>query len=114
MLAASPARKTRSAPPAAAEISDEVKAKLALLQPLPVEGPDSALIANYNKFLEAWRDYYIDAQTNPDADVSIADERAWDVVRWPACTPAGALLKIQGAASHLAGGEVLDRHGVAA
>lgn len=107
MLAASPARKTRSAPPAAAEISDEVKAKLALLQPLPVEGPDSALIANYNKFLEAWRDYYIDAQTNPDADVSIADERAWDVVRWPACTPAGALLKIQGAASHLAGGEVL-------
>lgn len=107
MLAASPARKTRTAPPATAEISDEVKAKLALLEPLPVEGPDSAVVQAHNRFLAACRDYIVDAESNPDADVSIPDELAWAVVRTPACTPAGALLKIHAASSHMAGGEVL-------
>ncbi len=75
--------------------------KLSLLQPIEAIGPDAPVIAVYNRFAKAYADYLIDAVSNPDADVTIADRVVWEVIATPANTPEGMLLKLKAIGSQI-------------
>lgn len=84
---------------APAALSKKTRDALKHLEPLPVHGPDSELIATYNSFLLEWKNYKIDAETNPEADVTPCDAIACKIVEMSAHTAEGMLLKINAAAS---------------
>ncbi len=74
----------------------EVRRALPYLKPLPVHGPDSALIAAYNGYLLAYSEYLVEAD---DADISISDALGRKILEMPCHTSEGLLLKINLAAA---------------
>jgi hypothetical protein len=87
------------AKPDAPTISEKCAEQISHLIPLPVQGPDRQLYARYNDYLCEYRKYLIDAQGINEADVTISDAIAREIVEMPAHTAEGMLLKLNLAAA---------------